>query len=66
MQCPCRRFTYIVGQGAWILRCRCKHKHTEHDPALKPHRCQRPACRDKCAGFDSPFGKYINVRVCVT
>lgn len=37
-------------QGAWILRCRCKHKHTDHDPAAKPHGCTRPRCA--CGGFD--------------
>lgn len=24
--CACRGFFYIVAEGAWILRCRCKHK----------------------------------------
>lgn len=24
--CTCRGFFYIVAEGAWILRCRCKHK----------------------------------------
>lgn len=33
------------------LRCRCKHKHTEHDPASRA--CAKAGCA--CGGFDSPF-----------
>ncbi|GBG70048.1 hypothetical protein CBR_g4876 [Chara braunii] len=50
-KCQCPSFFFIVGQGAWILRCRCKHKHTEHDPVS--HACRRPKCQ--CARFDSPW-----------
>eukprot|EP00897_Mesotaenium_endlicherianum_P010523 jgi/Mesen1/949/ME000118S00118 len=50
-RCACPSFFYIVAQGAWILRCRCKHKHTEHDPGS--HGCARPTCA--CSKFDSPW-----------
>ncbi|ETW05446.1 hypothetical protein H310_03211 [Aphanomyces invadans] len=30
-KCPCRSLFYIVAEGAWVLRCRCKHKHIDHD-----------------------------------
>lgn len=26
-KCGCRGFFYIVAEGSWILKCRCKHKH---------------------------------------
>ena len=34
-----------------ILRCQCKHKHTEHDPVSKA--CTKAACH--CKGFHSPW-----------
>ncbi|KAL4422701.1 hypothetical protein ABPG75_008898 [Micractinium tetrahymenae] len=49
--CACRGFFYIVAEGAWILRCRCKHKHIEHSPAT--HACVKPGCG--CSAFDSPW-----------
>eukprot|EP00803_Ostreobium_quekettii_P010642 evm.model.scf_78.11 EVM.evm.TU.scf_78.11 scf_78:143346-144613(-) len=49
--CPCPHFFYIVAQGSWVLRCRCKHRHTEHDPAT--HACKKAQC--ECRGFDSPW-----------
>ncbi|GMF34148.1 unnamed protein product [Phytophthora fragariaefolia] len=49
-RCSCRAFFYIVAEGAWILRCRCKHKHTDHDPGAKPFVCKKPKCG--CSGFD--------------
>lgn len=51
--CKCSKFFYIVAEGAWILRCRCKHKHTDHDPSGKVHECRKPNC--SCSGFDSPW-----------
>ena len=42
---------HAVAEGAWILRCRCKHKHTEHDPIT--YACRKPNC--KCGVFDSPW-----------
>lgn len=41
----------MFAQGAFMLRCRCKHRHTDHDPISKA--CARPSCA--CAAFDSPF-----------
>ncbi|KAF6251107.1 hypothetical protein COO60DRAFT_1275316 [Scenedesmus sp. NREL 46B-D3] len=49
--CSCPKFSFIVAEGSWILRCRCKHKHTEHDPAS--HACSKAAC--SCSGFSSPW-----------
>ncbi|KAE9046243.1 hypothetical protein PR003_g1885 [Phytophthora rubi] len=51
--CSCKRFFYVVAEGAWILRCRCKHRHTDHDPSKKPFVCNKPKCG--CSGFDSPW-----------
>lgn len=34
-----------------MLRCRCKHKHTEHDPNTR--RCKKRGCQ--CSCFDSPW-----------
>ncbi|GJP43680.1 hypothetical protein CLOM_g3118 [Closterium sp. NIES-68] len=50
-KCACESFFFIPAQGSWILRCRCKHKHVEHDPSS--HRCTRPKC--SCDKFDSPW-----------
>lgn len=52
-RCKCEKFYYVVAEGAWILRCRCKHKSTDHDPAPGRHKCKRPRC--DCSGFDSPW-----------
>ncbi|KAF0723524.1 hypothetical protein Ae201684P_012367 [Aphanomyces euteiches] len=51
LKCPCRSFYYIVAEGAWILRCRCKHKHIDHDPTS--YQCLKPKCL--CDAFDSPW-----------
>jgi len=51
--CSCSKFYYIVAEGAWILRCRCKHKHTDHNPAGKKHECKRANC--SCSSFNSPW-----------
>ena len=53
-KCKCEHFYYIAAQGAWILRCRCKHKHIDHNPAPGKHVCTRKSCK-KCVGFDSPW-----------
>ncbi|KDO33831.1 hypothetical protein SPRG_01710 [Saprolegnia parasitica CBS 223.65] len=52
-RCVCKAFFYIVAEGAWILRCRCKHKHVEHDAGRPPFVCKKPKCA--CTGFDSPW-----------
>ncbi|WIA19105.1 hypothetical protein OEZ85_003753 [Tetradesmus obliquus] len=49
--CSCPKFSFIVAEGSWILRCRCKHKHTEHDPSS--HACSKASC--SCSGFSSPW-----------
>jgi len=53
-KCKCSRFFYVVAEGSWVLRCRCKHKHTEHDPVTR--KCTKSGCKD-CppGGFDSPW-----------
>lgn len=51
--CQCGQFFFVVAEGAWVLRCRCKHKHTDHDPAKWPHRCTKRGC--ECNGFTSPW-----------
>lgn len=51
--CKCAGFFYIFAEGAFILRCRCKHKAQEHDAAATPYACARAGC--KCAAFDSPW-----------
>mmetsp|Transcript_8078 Transcript_8078/g.12071 ORF Transcript_8078/g.12071 Transcript_8078/m.12071 type:complete len:138 (-) Transcript_8078:71-484(-) len=55
--CKCKCFFYVVAEGAWILRCRCKHKHIEHDCSTQPFGCLNSKCqRDHlCNGFDSPW-----------
>jgi hypothetical protein len=50
-KCPCKRFFFIMAEGSWVLRCRCKHKHTDHDP--NTHACRKSNC--KCQCFDSPW-----------
>lgn len=50
-RCSCQHFFYIVGEGSWILRCRCKHKHTEHDSVT--HACKNTNCQ--CQKFLSPW-----------
>jgi hypothetical protein len=50
--CPCTHFFYIVGEGSWILRCRCKHKHIEHYSDKEPYGCKK--CK-RCTVFDSPW-----------
>ncbi|CEM01780.1 unnamed protein product [Vitrella brassicaformis CCMP3155] len=50
-RCPCKHFFFIVSEGAWILRCSCKHRHIEHDPVT--HACNKPGCG--CTRFFSPF-----------
>jgi hypothetical protein len=52
-KCKCVEFFYIVAEGSWILRCRCKHKHIEHDSSKKSHPCTKAKCN--CDGFDSPW-----------
>ena len=49
--CRCKGFFFILAEGSWILRCRCKHRHTDHDPVT--HACTKPGCG--CGRFDSPF-----------
>jgi hypothetical protein len=43
-KCACSHFNYIVAEGSWILRCRCKHKHTDHDPRKGDHPCLKDRC----------------------
>lgn len=50
-KCKCRRFNYIVAEGAWMLRCRCKHKAVEHDCTSPTYKCSKCTCLK----FDSPW-----------
>ena len=52
--CKCVHFLFIVAEGAWILRCRCKHKHIDHDCTNKWHPCNK-CTKEKCKKFDSPW-----------
>jgi len=52
--CVCKHFKFVVAEGAWVLKCRCKHKHTEHDCGKEPFACKR-CPGSSCAGFDSPW-----------
>ena len=47
------RFSYCC-EGAWILRCRCKHRHIDHDCSKPPFVCKKSSCKG-CTGFDSPW-----------
>lgn len=54
--CKCSHFFYIVAEGAWLLKCRCKHKTIEHDCSKAPYSCMK--CHEagkSCRAFDSPF-----------
>lgn len=50
-KCPCKSFFFIPAEGSWILRCRCKHRHTDHDPHT--HACSKSSC--VCSMFCSPW-----------
>ncbi|DBA81374.1 TPA: hypothetical protein ACH3X2_006973 [Trebouxia sp. C0005] len=50
-KCQCKTFFFIPAEGSWILRCRCKHRHTDHDPVT--HACSKSSCN--CATFHSPW-----------
>eukprot|EP00198_Chlamydomonas_reinhardtii_P010096 XP_001699433.1 predicted protein [Chlamydomonas reinhardtii] len=52
-KCGCVGFFYVVAEGSWVLRCRCKHKHTEHNAAHPARGCAKPGCG--CGSFDSPW-----------
>lgn len=49
-KCNCKHFFFVVAEGAWILRCRCKHKHVEHSCSDHPFICEKSNC--SCSGFD--------------
>eukprot|EP01025_Chloroclados_australasicus_P044972 TRINITY_DN489_c0_g2_i1.p3 TRINITY_DN489_c0_g2~~TRINITY_DN489_c0_g2_i1.p3 ORF type:complete len:151 (-),score=4.80 TRINITY_DN489_c0_g2_i1:484-936(-) len=49
--CRCPNFFFVVAQGAWILKCSCKHKHVDHDP--ETYACMRHTCQ--CESFRSPW-----------
>mmetsp|Transcript_46584 Transcript_46584/g.117939 ORF Transcript_46584/g.117939 Transcript_46584/m.117939 type:complete len:149 (+) Transcript_46584:147-593(+) len=50
-RCSCKGFFLIVAEGSWVLRCRCKHRHTDHD--ARTHKCTKPNCA--CHEFHSPW-----------
>ena len=50
-KCCCKAFFFIPAEGSWILKCRCKHRHTDHNPIT--HACSKPGC--KCMQFGSPW-----------
>ena len=49
--CACSQFFFVVAEGAWVLKCRCKHKHVDHHPN-ESYTCRKCA---SCTGFDSPW-----------
>ena len=52
--CKCKSFFFIVAEGAWKLRCSCKHHAApDHDPSPGKHKCMRRNCN--CTGFVSPW-----------
>ena len=51
-KCKCQNFFYIVAEGAWMLRCRCKHKAVEHDCMSPGYKCIKCS---SCIKFDSPW-----------
>ena len=56
--CRCKHFFFLVAEGSWILRCRCKHKHTDHDCVTPPfvcNKCNTGTTRGICNGFNSPW-----------
>jgi hypothetical protein len=55
--CKCKHFFYVVAEGSWVLHCRCKHKHTDHDCAPGLHKCSKciGSKSGDCSGFDSPW-----------
>ena len=55
--CKCKNYFYVVAEGSWVLRCRCKHKHIDHDCSGAPFSCLNPKCVSGplCVGFDSPW-----------
>jgi hypothetical protein len=52
-KCACADFLFIVAEGAWVLKCQCKHKAVEHNPQAGPHPCTRRGCQ--CLRFHSPW-----------
>ena len=49
--CACSHFFFVVAEGAWVLKCRCKHKHIDHH-CQGDYKCKK--CTS-CNGFDSPW-----------
>ena len=43
--CKCCGFFYIFAEGSFSLRCRCKHKATDHNPRSSRHECTRRGLR---------------------
>lgn len=52
--CRCDGFEYVVGHGAWWIKCICKHSHHEHDNG-RGH-CQGGGSTCLCSKFHSSFG----------
>ena len=48
---PANPSSFIPAEGSWILKCRCKHRHTDHDPVS--HSCCKSSCN--CNIFHSPW-----------
>lgn len=49
--CACEGFEYVVGHGAWWIKCTCKHGHDEHEGGRG--RCGHAGCG--CGRFFSSF-----------
>jgi hypothetical protein len=55
--CSCKVFKFHVQFPGFELRCRCKHKHTDHAPRRGPNKSQVMKCTkcDNCADFSSAW-----------
>lgn len=51
--CACNHFFFLVAEGAWILKCRCKHKHIDHDCSKAPFRCKKCVSTNKSSSGSS-------------
>ena len=51
--CKCDRFFFIITDGPWELKCRCKHKAADHCSERGDHPCTRYGCN--CKEYVSPW-----------
>ena len=51
--CRCPLYAYVNGNGAWFIRCTCKHAYQDHMDRGLPVDCQQEGC--SCQAFYSAF-----------